>query len=196
MPPAIFFISMNTRAALFTVWSKFHIGFIIITSVFFAYDKYCRFYKVKKSTPVNYFYNHIFFNTPFRYYGKLTAAGSPYGYFAPNIKASGLIIGECGGQKIQAQFKGFEAQMRFSVLSSHVTNNLLEDQTAPYKKLEDKYMDLLFKSIAVKIYNQNTCRQDTFFVSYNLIGFPTLGQYAAGDHNYYLIKIKELKLTK
>jgi hypothetical protein len=187
---------MKTRAVLFTIWSRFHIVFIVLTSVYFAYDKICRFYKVKEDAPVQYFYNNLFFNAPFRYYGKLTAAGSPYGYFAPNIRASGLIIGESGGKKYTALFNGFEAEMRFSVLASRVTNNLVDERDSPNQKLEDRFMDLLFKSIAVKIYNQNKCNQDSLFVSYNIVGFPTLKEYAAGNRQPYLIKLKEVKLSK
>ncbi|MDN3582448.1 hypothetical protein [Mucilaginibacter flavus] len=187
---------MKTRAVIFSIWSRFHIVFIVLTSVFFAYDKLYRFYKVKENAPVQYFYNNLFFNTPFRYYGKLTAAGSPYGYFAPNIRASGLIIGESGGKKYTALFNGFEAAMRFSVLSARVTNNLIDSRDSTDHKLEDRFMDLLFKSIAVKIYNQNKCTQDSLFVSYNIVGFPTLKEYTAGNRQPYLIKLKEVKISK
>lgn len=185
------------RDKIFTIWAKFHIVFIVLTSIYIVYDKYCSFYKYKESKLVNTAYAFTFLNTPFKYYGKLTGAGAAYGFFAPNVRTNGVIIGDCDGQKITGQFKNFEAMMRFSVLSSRISNNLIDDSGEPStKQLEDKYMNLLFKSIAVKIYNQNNCTQDTIRISYNLLAFPTLPEYAAGDRKYYLVKLKEVKLTK
>ncbi len=87
--------------------------------------------------------------------------------------------------------------MRFSVLSSACNDYLLlhVDSMQKANALEDECYDKIFKSIAVKMYYQNNCRQDTFYTSYNFIVFPTLAEYAKGSHDYSLVKTKELRLS-
>jgi hypothetical protein len=188
---------MKTKKAAFNIWAKFQVAFIVLSGIYFAYGKYCHFYQLKENALFSKFYNSYFLNTTFNYYGKLTGAGAGYGFFAPNVRTSGLILGECGGKKIFPKFKSFESDLRFSALSAKITNNLLEGtDTIANKTLKDRYINLIFKSIAVKIYNQNNCTQDTALISYNLMAFPTIPEYAAGHHDYYLIKVKEVRLTK
>jgi len=190
---------MKIYKNVFNTWAIFHIGFIILISSYSAYHKYCRFYKAKEEQLIKRVNNALLFNVPMLYYGKLTGTGTGYGFFAPNIKSAGIIMGDCDGKKIYPLFKNFETVMRFSVLSSKVTDYLITTNDAfalKDKTLQDKYYSLVFKSIAVKIYNQNHCTQDTFYVSYNILEFPTLAAYRNGDRNYRFQKIKEVRLIK
>ena len=89
--------------------------------------------------------------------------------------------------------------MRFNVMASRVTDYLItKDDGSPIMDslLKTKFYNLVFKSIAVKTYNQNQCRQDTLFMSYNIVAFPTLQQYRGGQHDYRLLKIKEVRIVK
>ncbi len=141
----------------------------------------------------------MFFNRPASYYGKFTGTSAGYGFFAPNIKSGGIILGDCDGNKIGASFENFESMMRFSVLATRVTDYLIntaDKSEIADKPIKEKYYDLVFKSIAVKIYNQNQCMKDTSYLSYNIFEFPTLAAYRHGYRNYHLRKIKEIQLVK
>ncbi len=87
--------------------------------------------------------------------------------------------------------------MRFSVLSSTINDYLIlhSDSTQKTSALEDECYDKIFKSIAVKMYYQNKCTQDTFYTSYNLVIFPTLQDYPASNRAYTLLKTKEVRLS-
>ncbi len=140
----------------------------------------------------------LLYNTPLLVYGKLTGTGVGYGFFAPNVKSSGLFIGDCDGQQIMPKFNSFESAMRFSTLSSTISDDMFIQTSAndTTKALIDKCSDAIYKAIAVKMYNQNNCVQDTLYLSYNIIMFPTLKQYASGMHDYSLFKTKELRIIK
>ena len=89
--------------------------------------------------------------------------------------------------------------MRFSVLATRITDyitNTPDSTDIRNKALKEKYYNLVFKSIAVKIYNQNHCLHDTSYLSYNIFEFPTLDAYRHGYRNYSLLKIKEVQLLK
>ncbi|MEZ4904412.1 MAG: hypothetical protein R2822_23025 [Spirosomataceae bacterium] len=134
-------------------------------------------------------------------YGRISGTGSGYGFFAPNVKANGLILGDCDGTIISPEFRSYESSVRFNSLSSRVTDYLVDmgDSISIEKQqMEAQYYDLLFKNIAVKMYGQHHCRSDTFYVSYNILTFPTLAQFrqrkGVGEHK--LRPVKEVKLTK
>jgi len=190
---------MRDNRKLVRCWAVFHITFIIVICAYSAYHKYCRFYKVKENTLIKQVNAVLFFNKPILYYGKLTGTETGYGFFAPNIKSNGIIIGDCDGKKIYPRFTNFEAMMRFSILSSRVTDYLISsDESADVRDKETKvkFYNLVFKSIAVKLYNQNKCRHDTMFMSYSIIEFPALSEYKKGHHTYSLQRIKEMRLVK
>ncbi len=183
----------------FSIWATLHIGLIVISSSYFAFDKYCKYYGIKPETHLKKMFINVLGHYPARLYGRLSGATSSYGFFAPDVKSNGIIIGSCNGKKIEANFKTFEAGMRYNVLSSKITDYILKSQDSvgiENEQSSKQFFDLAFKSVAVKIYNQNNCTQDTIFVSYNILAFPTLKDYALGYHNYQLIPVKEMKLTK
>jgi hypothetical protein len=193
------FLKLKNCGKLITVWGIFHVGFIMLICSYSAYHKYCRFYKISENALVKKVNAAAFFNKPMLCYGKITGTGTGYGFFAPNIKSSGIIMGDCDGKKIYPVFNSFESAMRFSVLSSRVTDYLTSSDEPTGildKELRDKYYGLIFKSIGVKIYNQNHCTQDTFFVSYNILDFPELKTYHKTKGNYRLRQVKEVKLFR
>jgi hypothetical protein len=184
---------------VFTTWAFFHIGSIICICCYSAYDKYCRFYQVNENPVINKVNTALFSNIPVLGYGKFTGTGAGYGFFAPNIKSGGIIIGDCDGKKIEPVFKSFESMMRFSVLATRITDYLINTTDTSVirdRSLKEKYYDLVFKSIAVKVYNQNQCQQGTSYLSYNIFEFPTLTAYRRGARYYRLQKIKEVRLVK
>jgi hypothetical protein len=190
---------MKHNPKIFNTWAVFHIVFIICTCSFSAYDKYCLFYQLKEVDAFKSGNKKLFFNAPMLYYGRFTGTGAGYGFFAPNIKSGGIILGDCDGNKIGANFNNFESMMRFSVMATRITDYIInKNDTSGIRdrSLKERYYDLVFKSIAVKIYNQNQCLQDTSYLSYNIFDFPTLAAYRAGYRNYRLAKIKEVRLVK
>jgi hypothetical protein len=190
---------MKFKERIFNLWAFFHIGFIICICSYSAYDKYCRFYHIPEVNTVNKINAGLFSNIPMLCYGKFTGTGAGYGFFAPNIKSGIIILGDCDGKKTAPEFVNFEAMMRFSVLATRITDYLINTNDTSEirdKSLKEKYYDLVFKSIAVKTYNQNQCQGDTSYLSYNILEFPTLEAYRHGYRNYRLRKIKELKLVK
>jgi len=195
--PAI--LSQKNRKKLINAWGIFHITCIILVCSYSIYHKYCRFYKIKENGLVKNINTTLLFNVPMLYYGKFSGTESGYGFFAPNIKSGGIIAGDCDGKKIYARFNNFETAMRFSILSSRITDYLITrtDSTDSLNiNLKEKYYNLVFKNIAVKIYNQNRCRQDTLYMSYNIIAYPSLRQYRQGQRGYQLQKIKEIRIVK
>ena len=189
---------MRYKNLLYNTWAKLHIAFIVLVCCYSAYTKYCRFYKVKQNKAVIAAGSAVLYNTPMFVYGNVTGSGSGYGFFAPSIRSNGIIVGECNGQKIMPQFKSFEGAVRFNSLSTAITDYLLsgdEDSTVTgVNKTGVAYYDLILKSIGVNTYRQNNCTQDSFFISYNIISFPELKEYRNGDHEYSLVKVKEMKL--
>jgi hypothetical protein len=190
---------MSVNKTVFKTWACFHIGFVVCVCSFSAYDKYCRFYQLNESRLVNKVNGTLLANKPMLVYGKFTGTGAGYGFFAPNIKSGGIIMGDCDGKKTGPVFNNFESVMRFSVLATRITDYLINTTDTSEirdRSLKEKYYDLIFKSIAVKIYNQNQCLQDTSYLSYNIFEFPTLEAYRHGYRNYSLRKIKEVRLLK
>jgi len=195
--PAI--LSLKLRKKLINAWGIFHISCIVLVCSYSIYHKYCRFYKIKEDSLVKNINANLLFNVPMLYYGKFTGTESGYGFFAPNIKSGGIIAGDCDGKKIYARFNNFETAMRFSILSSRVTDYLItsiDSADSLNTKLKERYYNLVFKNIAVKIYNQNHCKQDTLYMSYNMITYPTLHQYRRGHQGYRLQKIKEIRIVR
>ena len=171
---------MKIRKGLFEAWAVFHIVFIIGICSYSAYNKYCKFYRITEVKALGHLNSTLFANVPMLYYGRFSGTGAGYGFFAPNIKSGGIILGDCDGKKIGANFNNFESMMWFSVLATRITDYLINTNDTSQirdRSLRDKYYDLIFKSIAVKIYNQNQCLQDTSYLSYNIFEFPTLEAY-------------------
>jgi hypothetical protein len=190
---------MKVSNKVFYTWAWFHIGYIICICSYSAYDKYCKFYRLTESHAINKINTNVLINKPMVLYGKFTGTSMGYGFFAPNIKSGGIILGDCDGKKIGPVFANFEAMMRFSVLATRITDYLVNpaDSTGIRDSaMRDKYYSLIFKSIAVKIYAQNHCARDTAYLSYNIFEFPTLAAYRLGARNYSLRKIKEVRLVK
>jgi len=189
----------NHKQGLTNYWGWFHIGFIILVCSYSTYHKYCRFYNVPENQAIKKTNMALFTGNVLTYYSRLSGTGAGYGFFAPQIKSTGLIIGDCDGNRIGARFKNFETMMRFNVMAGRVTDYLItKDDGSPITDsvLKSKFYDLVFKSIAVKVYNQNQCSQDTLHLSYNIVNFPTLRQYRAGRRNYQLITTKEVSIVK
>ena len=181
----------------FKNWGFFHLCFIMLFCLFAAYSKYCKFNNVKQLPIVQKVATALFFNNLITSYGKYTGSGSGYGFFAPNIRSNGLIIGDCAAQQVQIKFRSNESKCRFAALSSEVTDYLLQKDTSNNKQEaeeQEKYYDIILKSIGVQLFKQSSCQNNTFYISYNLLNYPTRAEFLLGQRGYSLIKLKELKL--
>ena len=181
----------------FKNWGFFHLGFIMLFCLFAAYSKYCKFNKIKQLPIIEKAATALFFNNFITSYGKYTGSGSGYGFFAPNIRSNGLIIGDCATQQVQIKFSSNESKCRFAALSSEVTDYLLQIDTSNNKQEaeeQEKYYDIILKSIGVQLFKQSNCQNTTFYISYNLLNYPTREEFLKGKRGYSLIKLKELKL--
>lgn len=175
------------------VWMIFHLVFIIAINTSITYSNYCGFNNIEKDNAFIEQIMKILNFAPFEIYSKYTGVETGYGFFGINVRSYGLFIGECDGRKITPEFNSFEIAFRFSCLENYLSNDFLKTNKNNYKhaKEMEKYRDLIIKIIAVKLYNDNNCKNNSLILSYNLLDFPSLVEFR--KHNNAKYKLIELK---
>lgn len=114
-----------------------------------------------------------------KYYTRYTGTETGFGFFAPNVRSFGTMMGKTCSKKFQVQFKSVEGSMRLNCMLTTVTDKLLQDTKMKTKQdtLFEKYNELLIKSIATNSFNNFNYRTDsckTIQLQYYLVEYPSL----------------------
>ena len=182
----------------FTIFAVLHIGFIICICSISAYNSYCEFYHFKKKNPVIRSLSGILKPKVIQFYGRLSGCDAGYGFFAPNVRSSGIIMLENDSNKYTPQFKSLEAKLRFSTFENLVSDHILQDESTENKSTDsliNAYYDLLYKAIAVKLYNEKKCKNPSSVIGYDIYNAPSLAAYREGEKNASVERLYQLELT-
>ncbi len=187
------------RKKILVGWCCIHLLFIFLVNLSSSFIVYNEFHH-KKYTPAPIKAISSFFNlTPCKYYGRYTGAETGYGFFGINVRSNGLLLGECGGQKLSPEFLSYETSLRFFSMASAVTDEYLEplsgsDSAKASASTGNDYHNLVLKNIAVTLFQKNNCADTSVLLSYNLISFPTIAEIRHGiPKKYELNKLVMLR---
>ena len=181
----------------FRIFATLHIIFIICISSISAYNSYCEYYKIKKDSLIINQLSKILIPKFMQLYGRISGCDAGYGFFAPNVRSSGIVVLENNHVKYCPEFKSLEARIRFSTFESTISDHLLDNTPIKDKtndSLSTAYYDLLFKAIAVKLLNEKKCESLSPIITYNLYDFPSLEMYRKGERHNSLQKLYQLEL--
>ena len=185
---------------LFAVFAIFHIGIILVVSLYSSYTTVCDFYHKPKNPWLHSVMFSFFDFKPIQVYCRYTGTETGYGFFAPNVRSGGSVTVQLNGKNMFPQFNSLEGQIRFSGLSGELIENLLtpvdtmEMHAREISIVKNKYHEILFKNIAVKMANESHQSVDSVMICYNLVRFPTLTDAREGRFDKpRLYKLKELK---
>ncbi|SFW79387.1 hypothetical protein SAMN05661012_04793 [Chitinophaga sancti] len=164
-----------------------HLLLIILINSISAYKAYHEFYHTPASSAI------VQRLTPFvearavRYYGRYTGAETGYGFFGINVRSNGILIGECDGTPMTADFKSYETSLRFFSMANALTDDFIKPDAHDSLPggLLGEYNNLVFKNIAVTLYQQHGCMDSTVLLSYNVLQFPTLQAVRTGTAPAY-----------
>ncbi len=135
---------------------------------------------------------------------RYTGTETGYGFFAPNVRSNGLLIGETDMVLKEPPFLSFEGRNRFTTLSSQITEQMLKsiEDTIPrtldiIAKKWENYYTLILNSITQKTYQGISVKSDSLTLSYNLIDYPPL-KIASSAKSVIpnLLKIKKIKFLR
>ena len=182
----------------FKCYTFMHLSFLIIVCSVSAYTNYNEFYQLKKKSVLVDQLTKIFKPTIVSIYGRLSGCDASYGFFAPNVRSSGVIIVENNGKQYRPTFKSNEASIRFSSLESRISEPFFENIDEEKKtndSLINAYYNLLFKAIAVKLLNEKKLKSYSTSVNYQLYDFPSLASFRKGEKKASLHALYHLNLT-
>ncbi len=173
-------------------WIFFHLAFIILINANGSYSAYNQFNQ-KPNTFAPFVAATKLFNTmPCRYYGRYTGAETGYGFFGINVRSNGILIAECGGNGLTADFNSYETSLRFFSMANALTDDFMKtSQKTDSLKLAQgtdymrAFSNLVLKNIAVKMYQVNSCPDSVISLSYNLLSYPTLAAVNKGTPKRY-----------
>lgn len=172
-------------------WIGFHLLFILLINSVSSYTSYHDFHHQKGNSSVAKGITKLMGKKFFRYYGRYTGAEMGYGFFGINVRSNGVLIGECGGKELTADFKSYETSLRFFSMTNALTDDFIKPgDTSQIKNIMSEYNKLVFKNIAVTMFQKGECQDSTVSVSYNLLTYPTLAAVRADTPaRYQLIKL-------
>lgn len=190
------------KKKLYTIFFVVHVFIIAAVCITSSYAKYCEFNRKKPWAFIGQADRWLFSSKLLNMYMRFSGTEAGYGFFAPNVRSHGLIIGQHKGEICEPPFRSFEGRIRFAALSGTVTDNLMKQlgDTSASKKTEAQtairsYYDLVLKNIAGRTFRGNSWLPDSVSVSYNLIDFPLLSEAnKMGTIIPNLVRVKEIKL--
>lgn len=147
------------KKKFFAAFAVFHLLFIAVSNLCSSYVNYCEYYDKPADSSLLNCYTALVNNTLCTYYAKYTGANTGYGYFAPNVRTAASLDCSYNGTGMQPAFRTKEASLRYE----NMVGSLIENVTLKYKPSEEwqrkafevkyKYNELIFKNIAVAIFN-------------------------------------------
>ncbi|NSL88299.1 hypothetical protein ECE50_015775 [Chitinophaga sp. Mgbs1] len=190
------------RRFLLYPWIYLHLLFIFLVNAVTVYSSYKEFHQEANNNRAALAAEKILNATPCRYYGRYTGAETGYGFFGINVRSNGLLMGECAGEGITADFRSYETTLRFFSMGNALTDDFIKphmQDSLPAGKGADIMNDLnqlVFKNIAVTLFQRHHCQDTSVSLSYNLLDFPTLAEVRAGaPASYQLMKIISVRYS-
>jgi hypothetical protein len=184
------------KQRLLYLWIGFHLLFIFLVNVVTVYSSYKEFHQQHDNVPVAIALEKMLNTNICRYYGRYTGAETGYGFFGINVRSNGLLMGESDGQVLTADFRSYETTLRFFSMGNALTDDFIKPgaQDSLHKSraadIMNEYNQLVFKNIAVTLFQQHRCQDTAISLSYNLLDFPSLAAVQAGNPPHYtLVKL-------
>lgn len=168
-------------------WMGLHLLLIVIINCISSYRAYHDFYHLPQTSVIVQQLTPFVEANAIRYYGRYTGAETGYGFFGINVRSNGILIGECDGAPMMADFHSYETSLRFFSMANALTDDLIKPdaQDSLPGGLLGEYNNLIFKNIAVTLYQQHGCEDTTVMLSYNVLQFPTLQAVRTGTPPAY-----------
>jgi hypothetical protein len=165
----------------------FHLLLIVIINCISAYKAYHEFHHLPETSVIVQRLTPYIEAKPLRYYGRYTGAETGYGFFGINVRSNGILIGECDGTPMTADFHSYETSLRFFSMANALTDDFIRPDARDSLPggLLGEYNNLVFKNIAVTLYQQHGCEDTTVMLSYNVLQFPTLQAVRTGTTPAY-----------
>jgi hypothetical protein len=179
------------KKKLLYAWICCHLLFIILANTVSTYSSYNEFHHLKPNSATAKGMSDLM-NAKFsRYYGRYTGAETGYGFFGINVRSNGMLIGECGGKQLTADFNSYETSLRFFSMTSALTDDFIKPgHQDEAKNIMSELNNLVFKNIAVTMFQKGDGADSTVVLSYNLLSYPTLAAVRTGSlPRYQLIKL-------
>ena len=159
-----------------------HFFFILCACTLSAYNNYCDYTGKKKDSKLIQAIRRITGYKAVKLYGDISASQYGFGFFAPNVRSSGCISLENNQQTYFPHFLSREAKNRFSVLENQISDFLLTAKTNPlkdsaaikYDSLKSRYYDLLYKSVAARLYSESKCKEKVSTISYTIFEYSRI----------------------
>lgn len=168
-------------------WMGLHLLLIVVINCISAYKAYHEFHHLQETSGIVRRLTPFLEAKPVRYYGRYTGAETGYGFFGINVRSNGILIGECDGAPMLADFHSYETSLRFFSMANALTDDFIKPdaQDSLPGGLLGEYNNLVFKNIAVTLYQQHGCEDTTVMLSYNILQFPTLQAVRTGTTPAY-----------
>jgi hypothetical protein len=184
---------LTMKKRLLYTWIGFHLLFILLINSLSSYTSYHDFHHQKGDSYAAKLGTALIGKKFFRYYGRYTGAETGYGFFGINVRSNGILIGECGGKELTAEFNSYETSLRFFSMTNALTDDFVKPGDSSHsqvKSIMSEYNKLVLKNIAVTMFQKGECEDSVVSVSYNVLGYPTLAAVRAGaPARYQLIKL-------
>ena len=163
-----------------------HIILLVCNSIFMTIHSYTSFYE--KKLPDNIWYKgvgRLIANPYLEANGKYTGAETGYGFYAPNVASSCIMVLEDGnGRKMQPSFGNYETTLRYLNMCSWLFHNATSKNKEAFgdrkpialydglnrKQVDSMYVEVLLKSIS----NKYMVRGDTLSLKLKILDYPSL----------------------
>jgi hypothetical protein len=190
--------SQSFRRVVFLSWASLHLLYIVVHNILSTDRSYRDFHSLKPNPSIQKVASRFQTSTLLKSYGRYTGAETGYGFFGINVRSSGLFIAEAQGKKLLPDFESLESSVRFSSLSSTITDPLLKPRTGDMTKpdsLVRVYNELVLKNIATTLYRKHNVSDSSITISYMLLEYPRLSEFRRNPAGYSLIPVKTVEYS-
>lgn len=175
-----------------------HLLCSLANNLFGTWNGYLEFYnKTPRYKKFHTQFRDLIVSTPSRYLSQYTGAETGFGFFAPNVLSSSVIVVEKDGKLNMPLFSNHENELRFNNLASSLTRNMLKRLEGHEKPLQlrkavlgkyftasdvdSAYNNLLLKNLAVPYLNTSGSHTARNVVSVKMLvyDYPSLAECAA-----------------
>ena len=183
-----------------------HIGIILLTACTLGINSSMSFYEYKPPKFIGEaldFCSEIISTSPIKYYSILAGIDTGYVFYAPNVKATSLILIETEDEIFVPRLKTHEGNHMLNVLVGSMTNQIVGDLEEDKKESEEKTVgallnELLLKNIGIYTFSQAKTEMECkdFQLHYCLVDYPSLADSKLGLTEPEIIKTKTLHISQ
>lgn len=180
----------------------FHLLFIFLSNVFSGYAEYCDYYNKPINNVMSQCAVACFENKPISYYAVYTGTSTGYGFFAPNVRSPIKLSCMYQNNEVVPTFHSNEGKLRYNNLIGSLVENISAAKDtiqAAEKKAFDikrRYNELVFKSIAVKLWNDCKLPPSDLSMCLSFVKHTPLKEARKGKtYDNVLLPLQHLNLT-